>query len=308
MRKGLLKAMWRRSPCPALGLATLHTGRGCAASISNVTYTSCHTEQLFSGSCWSYPGDMIMMTIDSIHTTLGLPYWEAILVVTFTVRLTLIPFSILQQQQVARMAIMRPENDALREKYVDKPKFDENEALRVEYMDKMKALMAKHGCNPLRALSLSLLQFPIFLSFFTGLRRMPDYFPDFSTGGALWFYDLSAIDPTYSLPVLNALLFLMIVELGGNEHGAPPPQAAMMKNIFRLLAAVTVPATAHFSQGLLVYWSANNAFSMAQTLILKHHRIQTYFNILEVPLKIPPKSSQPIKKSSTIGESDRKQE
>ena len=227
-----------------------------------------------------------MAVVDGVHTTLDIPYWGAIVAATFSVRLILIPVSIFQQQQVARVAIMQPENDALREKYINNPEFNNSEELRLKYMEETRALMAKHGCNPLRTLSLPLLQLPIFLSFFTGLRGMPNYFPDLSSGGMLWFQDLCAADTTYALPILNALLFLSIVELGGNENkAAPPQQVKTMKNVLRCLAAITVPATAGFSQALQLYWFANNSFSVAQTLVLKQERVRSYFNIPKIPSK-----------------------
>lgn len=35
--------------------------------------------------------------------------------------------------------------------------------------------------------ALPLVQLPLFIGFFLGLRRMPDATPEFATGGTLWF-------------------------------------------------------------------------------------------------------------------------
>lgn len=53
----------------------------------------------------------------------------------------------------------------------------------------------------------------MFLGFFWGLRELPKYFEDCTNGGALWFTDLGAADPTYILPVVNAALMLVAVEV-----------------------------------------------------------------------------------------------
>jgi hypothetical protein len=37
--------------------------------------------------------------------------------------------------------------------------------------------------------------------------------PDFKTGGALWFTDLSAVDPTYVLPGLSSLATLAVLQV-----------------------------------------------------------------------------------------------
>ena len=140
------------------------------------------TTELFSGSYWTYPGDIVMTFIDNIHVMTGLEYWQAISALAFAVRICLVPLAIKTQQQTARLAIMRPENDALRDKYLAMPGFNESVELRTKFMEETRALMAKHNCNPMRAMSLPIIQLPIFLSFFDGLRKMHEYFPGFSTG------------------------------------------------------------------------------------------------------------------------------
>lgn len=35
--------------------------------------------------------------------------------------------------------------------------------------------------------ALPVVQLPLFIGFFLGLRKMPDLVPEFATGGALWF-------------------------------------------------------------------------------------------------------------------------
>ena len=56
----------------------------------------------------------------------------------------------------------------------------------------MQALYAKHNISPMNLLALPLLQLPVFMSFFLGLRRLTESFPDAHAGGAYWFVDLGA--------------------------------------------------------------------------------------------------------------------
>ena len=105
-------------------------------------------------------------------------------------------------------------------------------------------------------------------------------------GGTLWFTDLSVADSTMMLPILNALSFVLMIELGSTENGAPPEKVAMMKNIFRGLAVIMIPATMNFSQGLFVYWSVNNTFSLAQGMILRDERFRQFFDIPKVPMPL----------------------
>ena len=65
-------------------------------------------------------------------------------------------------------------------------------------------------------------------------------------GGALWFPDLTAADPTYALPVLCSLSFLATVETGAADgmQGQPPEMIHRMKTLFRVLSVAMVPLTA----------------------------------------------------------------
>ena len=59
-----------------------------------------------------------------------------------------------------------------------------------------------------------LLQLPIFLSVFTGIREMAALpVVSMQTGGLLWFTDLTVPDPYFVLPLLNAATLLLAIEV-----------------------------------------------------------------------------------------------
>jgi YidC/Oxa1 family membrane protein insertase len=135
------------------------------------------------------------------------------------------------------------------EKINDALKADPNgDDLRVkmQYQDKLKKLFVENKVNPLRALSLPIIQLPIFIVIFMSLKDMGNKFPGFSSGGALWFTDLSVPDPYFILPVLNAVSFLTMVEIGAD--GMQTPQQAKMKMVMRGLALLMVPLTYNMPQ------------------------------------------------------------
>ena len=58
-------------------------------------------------------------------------------------------------------------------------------------------------------------QIPIFISFFIGLRRMANLpIESMKTGGLLWFPDLTLSDPYFLLPILSSALMLLTIEVG----------------------------------------------------------------------------------------------
>jgi YidC/Oxa1 family membrane protein insertase len=67
--------------------------------------------------------------------------------------------------------------------------------------------------------------------------------PGFETGGMAWFTDLTVADPYYILPVASSMGILALFEIG-SRMGVQNAQAEGMKNVFRVLAIVTVPLLA----------------------------------------------------------------
>lgn len=55
------------------------------------------------------------------------------------------------------------------------------------YRQETKALFKKYGASLMMNAALPLVQLPLFIGFFLGLRRMPEANPEFATGGTLWF-------------------------------------------------------------------------------------------------------------------------
>lgn len=55
------------------------------------------------------------------------------------------------------------------------------------YRQETKALYKKYGASPLMSVALPIIQLPLYVGFFLGLRRMADAVPDFATGGTMWF-------------------------------------------------------------------------------------------------------------------------
>ena len=65
---------------------------------------------------------------------------------------------------------------------------------------------------------------------------MSETYPSFKDGGALWFSDLSLVDPTYMLPVCASLTMLASIELGADTGQSMQQQQGNMKVFFRGLS------------------------------------------------------------------------
>jgi YidC/Oxa1 family membrane protein insertase len=102
-----------------------------------------------------------------------------------------------------------------------------------------------------------LIQMPFFLAFYwvlmetVELRHSPFIF---------WIDDLSAMDPFFVLPLLNAAGMYYSQKLTPAPANADPMQAQMMKFFPLIFAAIF----AFFPSGLVLYWLINMLVTLLQ--------------------------------------------
>jgi YidC/Oxa1 family membrane protein insertase len=224
-----------------------------------------------------------------MHTALDIPYWESIAVVALGIRVMMLPMTIMSSKTSGRMAKMNPEMLAVNEKYgLNLANAGALPADRkMEYVAEQRALMAKYNCYPMRAFLLPMFQVPVSICAFMGIREMGAYFPTYLTEGTpFWITNLAIPDPYYVLPVINAVLFLGIIELGkfdraimGTDAASDTKrvQARMMKQVMRGVGVLCVPVTATMPAGLLIFWIASSAWNLGQTAILNNEAVKQKF-------------------------------
>lgn len=159
-----------------------------------------------------------------------------------------------------------------------------NRALAEKKQEEQKAIMTAAGVHPGRVLMGPLLQFPVFISFFVGIRRMTTSNPELLTGGTAWFTDLSTKDPTYILPIVAGATLLAMTELGGESGNKMTPQ---MKMAMRGVVAISVPLTAWLPSALFCYWIPNNIFSVGLNAASRHPAMKRAMGLVVDPASIP---------------------
>lgn len=224
--------------------------------------------------------EYVMAGLDQVHVLLGVPYWGAIVICTIGIRVLLFPIALKTIQGSARMAAMRPDMSKVQE-IAKQQDMMSNPRLQKQYEKDMKALFVKHKVNPLHAVLWPLSQFPVFIALFLTLENMGKYYPDFATGGTLWFTNLSAADPYCLWPIFNALSFLAMIELGAD--GIQMEQQGTFKAAMRIVACAMIPLTMHMPQGLFLYWGTNNSLSIVQTAVFKNEAVRKFFDIPNPP-------------------------
>lgn len=187
----------------------------------------------------------VMAVIENVHNFVGIPYWEAIAVTTLGIRFLLIPVVVKTTQSTARLSHLRPTLQKISEAMKNDPRASEN-AVREHYQKEMQAAFLKYKVHPLHAMLWPLAQMPVFLSMFFAVQSMGTFYPGMVEGGAFWFTNLTLPDPTYAFPIINALSFLAMIEMGASD--VQMEQSKMFKNVMRGLAVLTLPFTATMPQ------------------------------------------------------------
>lgn len=244
---------------------------------------------------WYWLPDICINWLNYLAETSGMPYAACIAATTLGIRIVVFPLFVSAQRNQSRMAHMKPELDLVKAQ-IDKlgPTSTPEEQMR--YANKMKGLFRKYECNPLKSLAVPVVQAPIFMSMFFGLRKMPDYFPDeLANGGLYWFTDLTAADPLHIMPIASAAMFVGMMEIGKEQMLAGnPQQGPIMLNAFRGLGLMMIPITWNFSSAIFCYWVTNNLVSLGQAGLFKNQAMRKILGIWDPPPPVPGLQDQTI--------------
>lgn len=208
----------------------------------------------FLGKLFGPLADLIGGVLEMFHS-MGAPWWLSIALLTILVRTSLFPLTVRQVKNMRAMQELKPEMDELRSRYKDD---------RHKQQEKLMELYRERRVNPLAGFVPILIQIPVFVTMYRVIRYHEENFPSFTSGGLLWFSDLTRADPYLILPVLSASVLLVSMEI--SSKNADPGQKRMM----RLLPLVFTVFIARFPAGLFVYWVTSNAFTLVQNYLIYH--------------------------------------
>ena len=195
----------------------------------------------------------VITVIYSFLHGIGFPnYGVAIIIMTVLVKLILYPLTKKQIESTKAMMEIQPKMKAIQEKYKD-----DKQRLNMELAN----LYKNEGVNPLAGCLPLIIQMPIMIGIFYGIR-------DFHYEGSatfLWMESNSAPDPTYILPVLSALTTFIASKQTMPATGAGGAQNKMMMYFMPLFIgyiSLTFPA------GLVLYWVVMNIMQIGQQYMM----------------------------------------
>lgn len=225
-----------------------------------------------------------------------LPYGIAIILMTIIVRLALSPVTYKSYLSQAKMKVLRPEINALNDKYGNDRAKKQQETMK---------LYSKAGANPMAGCVPSLLQLPIFLGLFY-------FFPvAFSLRGKsfLWAEDLSSYDSIAELPFSipfygdHVSLFPLLASIAifvyskmtmGQQMQPSQPGMPNMKFIIYLMPIMMLFFFNNYASGLSLYYLISNLITIGIMLVIKNYIIdeEKIFLQIEENKKKPKKQSR----------------
>ena len=209
----------------------------------------------FLGRVFAPLTELLGGVLEYFHSS-GVPWWLSIAILTVIVRSLLFPLTIRQVKSMRAMQDLKPDMDKIRAQYKDN---------RQKQQEEIMKLYQERQINPFGSCFPLIIQMPIFITMFYVIRSFGTTHESFTSGGLLWFQDLSVHDPYYVLPVLSAVTMLAASEI--TSKSVDPQQRWMM----RILPVVFTVFLLNFPAGLFMYWIPSNLVTLAQNYLIYHH-------------------------------------
>jgi len=203
----------------------------------------------------------------------GLNYGIVILLLTLLLKLVLFPIAYKTYTSSAKMRVLKPEIDAINEKFKDKDAVKKQQAT----MD----LYKKAGVNPLAGCVPMLLQMPILFAIF---RFFPSSI-ELRQKSFLWAHDLSSYDSIWDFPngfsipfygdhvslftLLMTISTLIYTKVNNEMMGNSSSQMPGMKTMMYLMPLMFLGLFNEYASGLSYYYFLANIFTFAQMYLIR---------------------------------------
>ena len=192
-----------------------------------------------------------------VHSVI--PNWGvAIILLTVTARTLLFPLSWPGVVNTIRMREIKPEMDAMNEKYKD-----DSQGRGLAQME----LWRKHKVNPFKGCLPQLASMPVWFALYTTLQTAVELY----NIPFLWFPDLSQSDPLFILPFVIGGTYFFQQKLMPPQGGDPAQQKLMMY----MMPIMFTVFMLFLPSGLGVYMFTNSVLAITQQTLVERYTRKT---------------------------------
>ncbi len=202
--------------------------------------------------------DGIVVIMRWVYTYTGNYGW-AIIIIAVSFKLVTWPLNQMQAKSMKRMSALKPEMEALNEKYADNPQ---------EKQKKLMQLYKDHNVNPAKGCLPILIQMPVFIALYSAfseaieLWRSPFIF---------WMTDLSAPDTVATIPFigigLNILPLCMIASQFLQQRFTTVVTDPQQKMLMYMMPVMMLFFFWEMPSGVTLYWTVQNVIAIVWQLI-----------------------------------------
>jgi len=202
------------------------------------------------------------------HDTVGTGWGLAIIFLTLTVRVLLLPLTLRQAKSMQRLQVLAPEIKKIQQKYKDDKQRQNQEMMRFYQENKVNPLAS---CLPLAV------QFPFFIALYFMLRT--DLRQDIcgqtakACGEVVPHSAQFLFIPDLTAAATGAVLVVLIVLYVGTQLASSLLSTAAMDKNQRMLMLglpiIFVTFVIRFPAGLVLYWVTTNTWTIVQQLIVR---------------------------------------
>ena len=202
--------------------------------------------------------DACQWILEFWHDLIGGSWGWSIILLTFTVRIFILPLTFKGVKSMQRLQTLQPAIKQIQERYKD-----DKQRMNQEVM----AFYQREKVNPLGSCFPLLLQIPFFISLFY-LLRSDEFQADIADNPG--FLAIDNLAEKVTDPVLLGVLIVLYI---GTQLAASAVTALsadpMQRRIMFALPFVFVIFIVNFEAGLILYWITTNVWTIGQQLLVK---------------------------------------
>lgn len=244
---------------------------------------------------------LLMWLSQQLGNNLG---W-AIILITFIVRLILMPLMINQSRkstiQQEKMASIQPYMTDIqkrsKEAKTQEEQMEANQEMMSLYKDNNISMTGGIGCLPL------LIQMPIFAALYAAIQ----YSPELSSS---YFFGINLGNRSFALTALTFIIYALQGYM--SLIGLEPQQKKQMQSMLIISPIMTAGITYISPAGLGLYFFVGGIFACLQTLIILFMRPrikkQIAADLKDNPIKAPAKKPRPVVEQETVQKEKQQQE
>lgn len=231
---------------------------GLLLALTTILLSACSAADGKSdGFFHTYFVEPFTVTIHFIAEFFNGSYGLSIILVTFIIRLVLMPFMLKQYKNQMnmkeKMDVLKPEMEDIQKRMKEEKDPKKKQQLQQEMM----GLYQKHGVNPLNMGCLPILiQMPILTGFYYAIRSSEEI----ATHRFLWF---SLGDPDIIITIIAGVIYYF--QFRASQTNMPTTQQQQMKFMGLLSPIMIVMFSINAPAALPLYWAVGGTFLILQT-------------------------------------------